>query len=799
MSTYLIMAIGSSTTTRNMPATVRVLALVVVWVVGVSLRVAWAADGDDANAAAGTRGHRRRTAGHHQNFLAVQEAPPSSDIDELQLEDGSFWERLLLEDSFSSMESTSPSPSNMPTPMPTSDSCRQILWSDEFDVGSRPDEAVWSYAIGMGEGGFGNLELQNYTRDNVRLQDGKLVITAHRQEATTPGSNNRTFTSGRIRTEGNVEVLYGTVEARLRLPDSLQNGLWPAFWTLGGNFRQVGWPACGELDILEMGSESAIADGVIHRRVASAAHWENEGTRADFGGSLDYPTNLNDGAFHLFRMEWTPDRVTTYVDDREIWFIDVAPDVCTDCTEFHQPHYILLNMAVGGSYTGILDEAGVTAPFPAELVVDYVRICDNGHTALSGSQFEDPIDYGFDCGAPDVCTDEALNNYAGEFKCGDRIQFLIDNSGLLEEDACRQVAGYEFPSHCGVCIPQVINCDLPDSCTNAILEADADGFSCRDRIAFRVTRYGETEREACNRVAGNEFPAQCGRCTEIDCDMPETCTNQVLDSDASGFSCRSRIRFLMDSGLSELEACDRVAGVEFSNECGLCNPPLDCNRPDTCSSEVLNTDAGGATCRDRMSFLINDQGLSEVEACNQIASIEFPAECGQCNPIDCNMDQACTREVLNSDAGGSTCGDRINFLINSWGFSEIDACNRIGSVEFPLECGPCNPIDCNATDTGGPTCRDRILFEITNSGLSETEACAQVATTFGNVCDRCKPIDCGVAGICTDAILDNFADGFTCRDRIVFLISNNGLSEMEACHQIGGTEFPEQCGACNPP
>jgi len=694
-----------------------------------------------------------------------------------------------------------------PTPTPSTSSCQQILWSDEFDSGSssRPDESVWSYANGMGESGFGNLELQNYARDNVRVRDGKLVITAL-EDAAVDGS--RSFTSGRIRTEDKVEVLYGTLEARIKLPN-LQAGLWPAFWTLGGNYGQVGWPACGELDIMEMGSASAIQDGVANRSVASGAHWENEGTLAQFGGIYNSPTELNDGAFHVFRMEWTPTRVTTFVDDNEIWRIDIGPDVCTDCTEFHQPHYILLNLAVGGTFTGILDEVGVTAPFPAELVIDYVRICDNGATSLSGSVFEEPVDYYFDCGSPDLCTKEALNNYAGEFKCGDRIKFLIENLGFPEQEACRQIAGQEFPSQCGVCIAEVMNCGLADSCNDEILSTEAGGFPCRDRIAFRVTRFGETEADACNRVAGAEFPAECGRCTKIDCDMPETCTDIVLDSDTTpNFPCRDRIRFLMDSGLSELNACNRIAGVEFPNECGTCNP-FDCNRPDTCTDEVLDTDAGGFSCRDRMTFLINNESRTEVQACNQVASIEFPKECGPCNPIDCNLDQACTREVLNRDAGDSTCGERINFLINTWGFSEIDACNRIGSSEFPDECGPCNPIDCNAAglctdsvleaDTGGVTCRDRILFEMSNSdeGKSETEACSQVAATF-NDCSRCKPIDCGLAGICTHSVLDNFAGEFTCRSRIIFLINNNNLSEIEACRQIG-TDFSDECGVCKPP
>ena len=187
----------------------------------------------------------------------------------------------------------------------------------------------------MDEGGFGNLELQTYTSDeaNIRVQDGNLVITA--LEETVGGE--RVFTSGRIQTEDKVEVLYGNIEARVMIPN-IENGLWPAFWMLGSNFRQVGWPQCGEIDMTEMGSKEAIEDGVINRRVSSAAHWENEGSLAVFGGSFDNPTDLDDGEFHIFRVEWTPTRITTYVNDEQIWLFDIAPDVCTDCTEFHQTY-----------------------------------------------------------------------------------------------------------------------------------------------------------------------------------------------------------------------------------------------------------------------------------------------------------------------------------------------------------------------------------------------------------------------------------------------------------------------------
>ena len=254
----------------------------------------------------------------------------------------------------------------------------QLIWSEEFDHGEVPDSRTWSYDLGRGDDGWGNRELQEYTDDaqNAFIEDGHLVIRVLEQETGAP------FTSARIRTQDKVMFRYGTIEARVRVPD-LADGLWPAFWTLGNNFSDVGWPDCGELDILEMGHVTALANGLANQRVGSAAHWENNGNYATYGDFWDAPQRL-DGDFHLFRLEWTPDFVRTYVDGNRVWEMAIDSSRCTDCSEFHQPHFLILNLAVGGDYTGILSEAGITAPLPAEMRVDYVRVFDNGFTEVSG-------------------------------------------------------------------------------------------------------------------------------------------------------------------------------------------------------------------------------------------------------------------------------------------------------------------------------------------------------------------------------------------------------------------------------
>jgi beta-glucanase (GH16 family) len=252
------------------------------------------------------------------------------------------------------------------------------IWSEEFESGTAPNEDIWS--CDLGNCGWGNGELQKYTRDaaNVRVEESHLIITALKQ--------GNTFTSARITTENKFTFKYGTLETRIQVPD-LGNGLWPALWALGHNFSSVGWPACSEIIAMEMGVEGAIDAGVVNRRVISAAHWEHNKAHESFGLTLDHPSGLT-GSFHIYRMEWTPTAITTYIDKVQIWSLDIS-----GIPAMHEPHFLLLNLAVGGIHTGISDAADLTAPFPAEFRVDYLRIFDNGLTSLGGSsvQRNDPL------------------------------------------------------------------------------------------------------------------------------------------------------------------------------------------------------------------------------------------------------------------------------------------------------------------------------------------------------------------------------------------------------------------------
>lgn len=272
-----------------------------------------------------------------------------------------------------------------------------LLWRDDFDENTL-NTNYWSYDLGGG--GWGNSELQTYTTGAVSVGGGLLNIRAERISTG--------FTSGRIKTDGKVLFRYGTVEARIKIPD-VDEGLWPAFWTLGQDFDDIGWPRAGEIDIMEIGQGLAITENVVNRRVISGAHWEFEDRLAAYALWKTFNVDLND-AYHIYKLEWTPTSLSTYVDNIKVWEMDIDAANCVDCEEFHKPHFLLLNLAVGGFFTstggsgssgyssssacassassssssGGCGEArtDVDAPLPANMLVDWVQILDNGFAQI---------------------------------------------------------------------------------------------------------------------------------------------------------------------------------------------------------------------------------------------------------------------------------------------------------------------------------------------------------------------------------------------------------------------------------
>lgn len=260
---------------------------------------------------------------------------------------------------------------------------QKLLWSEEFDVPGAPDPNTWGYDVG--NWGWGNNEYQNYTdsRRNSFVDDqGNLHIVARNDDVGGTG-----FSSARLKTDERVYFQYGTITARIRIPNVVA-GLWPGFWTLGQNFRTVDWPASGEIDIMEVGDGHSLNFGEGNRRVISAVHMQKaDGTYYyNYTWSVARPVDLNLD-YHLYKLEWTPQSIRMFVDDYQTHFFDIDKNTCVSCEELHQPHYLIFNVAVGGNYNirpgdDLLGTSRITAPFPATMLIDYIRVTDNGHAKV---------------------------------------------------------------------------------------------------------------------------------------------------------------------------------------------------------------------------------------------------------------------------------------------------------------------------------------------------------------------------------------------------------------------------------
>lgn len=229
--------------------------------------------------------------------------------------------------------------------------------SEEFDTDGAPDPNLWSYETGTGINGWGNNELQYYTNrtENISVENGFLLITA--REESFEGSP---YTSARIITRDKFEQAYGRFEARMRLPWG--QGLWPAFWMLGADIEENPWPGAGEIDIMEYrGQEPNTVLGSVHGPGYSAGEAITK--------SYTLENDRFDTGFHVFGIEWAPDYVNFYVDD--VLYNQITPADVTGEWVFDKPFYILINVAVGGSFVGSPNEE---TEFPQTMLVDYVRV-----------------------------------------------------------------------------------------------------------------------------------------------------------------------------------------------------------------------------------------------------------------------------------------------------------------------------------------------------------------------------------------------------------------------------------------
>lgn len=233
------------------------------------------------------------------------------------------------------------------------------VWSDEFNYTGAPDTTKWNYDIGS-RNGWGNNELQYYTRElaNARVENGLLIIEAHKDSL---GSS--AYTSSRLVSKRKGDWLYGRIEVRARLPHG--RGTWPAVWMLSTDWTYGGWPASGEIDIME---HVGYDPGVIHGTIHTEAYNHIRQTQKE--GQV----NIDDAQreFHIYAVNWTENKIDFFVDDKLYHTVTRSANDTFAEWPFDQRFHLLMNLAVGGNWGG---KNGVDESiWPQRLEVDYVRV-----------------------------------------------------------------------------------------------------------------------------------------------------------------------------------------------------------------------------------------------------------------------------------------------------------------------------------------------------------------------------------------------------------------------------------------
>lgn len=236
-----------------------------------------------------------------------------------------------------------------------------LAWSDEFN-GSSLNTAIWTPETGGG--GWGNAELQYYRAENATVGGGLLTITAKRENY-----GGYAFTSARLKTQDKYSFTYGKVAARIKMPKGY--GMWPAFWMLGQNIGNVGWPSCGEIDMAEMaGGQGSTGDNTVY----GTLHWNANG-HAMYGKTYNLGTPLGND-FHVYEAEWDTAKVIIRIDGIEYYRIDTTP---SSLDAFRKPFFLLLNVAVGGNFfSPAITDPNVVGATPQTMQVDWVRVYKAG-------------------------------------------------------------------------------------------------------------------------------------------------------------------------------------------------------------------------------------------------------------------------------------------------------------------------------------------------------------------------------------------------------------------------------------
>jgi beta-glucanase (GH16 family) len=230
------------------------------------------------------------------------------------------------------------------------------VFADEFNYTGLPDPNKWGYDIGGS--GWGNNELQYYTNQlkNAFVANGKLTITAYKEDM-----EGRNYTSARLITKNKGDIKYGRIEVRAQIPSGL--GTWPAIWMLPTDWVYGGWPSSGEIDIME---HVGYDQDVIHITTHSEKYYFKINTQKSATKKIENASTQ----YHLYRVDWTPEKITGYIDN-ELIFTNVNEGTDYKAWPFDQRFHLLLNIAVGGDWGGAkgIDETA----FPASMLVDYVR------------------------------------------------------------------------------------------------------------------------------------------------------------------------------------------------------------------------------------------------------------------------------------------------------------------------------------------------------------------------------------------------------------------------------------------
>jgi beta-glucanase (GH16 family) len=542
---------------------------------------------------------------------------------------------------------------------------RTLVWQDEFDA-AEIDPSKWTYDL-LPPYKYNN-EPQEYTNspENSYVENGVLKIRAI--------SNGGKITSARMLTKNRLDVTYGFIEVRAKLPS--MEGAWPAIWMLPTDWKYGGWPNSGEIDIME---HVSCQPGVVHGTVHTGAYNHMKGTQKGGGTNLGAEQVKK---FHKYQVEWGPDFVKFGVDGRVYYtfYNDKAGNPAT--WPFDQRFHVILNIAVGGDWGGYCLDG--LPQFPDDGVnnvmsVDYVRVYSfEGGGDGSG-------------GAPQSCQqvwDVPVTDNAGTFSCGSRIEWLQSSEGgsLSETDAKQRVANEFF--ECLPCGASTGGCDSGSSdktCSQVwdVLVTDAAGtFSCGSRITWLQSNEGGrlSLEDAKARVA-NEF-CECSPCAKHGSNAPTT--------KAPTTKVPSKSPTKEPTTNAPSKSPTKVPTTKAPSKSPTREPtaPTPLLVGQTCQDvwEELATDAVGTfSCGSRIVWLQSNLAMEEIDAKDRVAN-EFPDVCGAC----AKKCQDVWNEPATDQAGTYTCGSRITWLQSAAGGSKSEqAAKAQVAQEFPAECGAC--------------------------------------------------------------------------------------------------------------